>query len=95
MNYQTTPTRFPRRNFLRISAVALSMPALISLSERRARAAEASGSLKGRIYKSLKIGMVQVPGSLTEKFKALKELGFDGVEMDIPGMDVEDRKSVV
>ena len=95
MNYQTTPTRFPRRNFLRISAVALSMPALISLSERRARAAEASGSLKGRIYKSLKIGMVQVPGSLTEKFKALKELGFDGVEMDIPGMDVEQTRNAI
>lgn len=45
-------------------------------------------SLKGRIYKTLKIGMVSVEGTLTEKFSAVKEAGFDGIEMDSPGMDV-------
>lgn len=38
-----------------------------------------------RYRKAVKIGMVQVPGSLTDKFKVLKELGFDGVELDSPG----------
>jgi len=35
--------------------------------------------------KAVKIGMVQVTGNLTEKFKTLKELGFDGVELNSPG----------
>lgn len=34
--------------------------------------------------KAVKIGMVRTEGSLTERFKLLKELGFDGVEMDSP-----------
>lgn len=46
-------------------------------------------SLKGRIYKTLKIGMVGVEGSLTDKFKAAKAAGFAGIEMDSPGMNVE------
>ena len=49
-------------------------------------------SLEGRIYKTLKIGMVGVKGSLTEKFKAAKEAGFAGIEMDSPGMNVEETK---
>lgn len=35
--------------------------------------------------KAVKIGMVRVDGTLTDKFKLLKELGFDGVELDSPG----------
>ena len=35
--------------------------------------------------KAVKIGMVRIDGSLTDKFKLLKELGFDGVELDSPG----------
>ncbi len=51
--------------------------------------------LKGRLYKTLKVGMVQVKGSLTEKFRAVKEAGFDGIEMDSPGMDVEATKLAI
>ena len=36
------------------------------------------------IKKCLKIGMVNVEGTLEERFRLLKELGFDGVEMDSP-----------
>lgn len=36
------------------------------------------------IYKSLKFGMVQEPGSILEKFQLLAELGYDGVEVDAP-----------
>ncbi|MDP1563620.1 MAG: sugar phosphate isomerase/epimerase family protein [Pirellulaceae bacterium] len=46
-------------------------------------------SLKGRLYKTLKIGMVGVEGTLIDKFNACKEAGFDGIEMDSPGMDVK------
>lgn len=52
-------------------------------------------SLKGRIYKTLKIGMVGVDGNLTDKFKAAKEAGFQGIEMNSPGMNVaETRKAI-
>jgi hexulose-6-phosphate isomerase len=37
-----------------------------------------------RIYKTLKRGMVEVEGSLTEKFKAAKEAGFAAIELDSP-----------
>ncbi len=85
----------PRRAFLRTSAVALAVPAFLNWNVPGVRAAETEGSLKGRIYKSLKIGMVQIPGSLTDKFRALKELGYDGVEMDSPGMKVEETKRAI
>ncbi len=52
-------------------------------------------SLKGRIYKTLKIGMVKVKGSLTDKFKAAKEAGFDGIEMDSPGMNVQETLTAI
>ena len=37
-----------------------------------------------RIYHSVKIGMVNLEGSLVDKFQALKELGYDGVELNSP-----------
>ncbi len=49
--------------------------------------AENSGSAtseKTRIKKSLKFGMVKEELSIEEKFRMLKDLGFDGVEMDSP-----------
>jgi hexulose-6-phosphate isomerase len=45
--------------------------------------------LKGRIRKTLKQGMVNVEGDLIAKFKAAQIAGFDGIEMDSPGMNVE------
>ena len=38
------------------------------------------------IYKSIKLGMFNEKGlSIEDKFKVLKDLGFDGVELDSPG----------
>jgi hexulose-6-phosphate isomerase len=34
--------------------------------------------------KAVKIGMVNIEGTLLDKFKLLKEIGFDGVELDSP-----------
>ncbi len=52
-------------------------------------AAAASGHLlspgERRCKKAVKLGMVQVEGSLTDRFALLKKLGFDGVELDSPG----------
>lgn len=52
-------------------------------------------SLKDRIYKTLKIGMVNIKGSLTEKFIAARDAGFAGIEMDSPGMNVAETKKAI
>ena len=53
-----------------------------------------SGSSTMKLKKCLKIGMVNIEGSLLEKFKVLKEVGFDGVEMDSPsGVDWDEVRS--
>jgi L-ribulose-5-phosphate 3-epimerase len=73
-----------RRRFVQgTAALAATAPAI-------GMAAFQEPTLKGRLYKTLKIGMVSVPGSLTEKFKAAKEAGFHGIEMNSPGMNVEE-----
>lgn len=52
-------------------------------------------TLKGRLYKTLKIGMVNVPGSLTDKFNAAKEAGFHGIELNAPGINVEEVRNAI
>ena len=55
------------------SALALTMsPAIGRLSDRPLH------------FKSLKIGMIQDGSSILEKFQLVKELGFDGVELNSP-----------
>lgn len=44
----------------------------------------ASNGEPKRFLKSVKYGMVQVEGTLREKFQLLKDLGFDGIELDSP-----------
>lgn len=55
----------------------------------------AEPSLQGRLYKTLKIGMVKVGGTLTDKFNAAKEAGFHGIELNAPGMDIEETKKAI
>lgn len=73
-----------RRSFL---GTALATSALAA-APARLLGGEESVSLKGRVYKTLKIGMVRVKGSLTDKFKVAKEAGFEGVELGAPGIDI-------
>lgn len=84
-----------RREFLETTATGVAALATFRPATLAADAPAAPHSLKGRIFKTLKIGMVNVPGSLTDKFKVLKEVGFDGVEMDAPGMKVDDTKQAI
>ncbi len=95
---QTLDSRSPfsRRKFLQHSAAsALAVGA--AASGGQALAADAvSDPLKGRIFKTLKIGMVKVKdASLTEKFKVAKEAGFQGIELSCPGSDVEEVKKAI
>ena len=81
-----------RRRFLQTSAVLAAASTLTGDVEAKA---ENRVSLKGRIYKTLKIGMIGVKGTLTEKFAAAKAAGFAGVEMNSPGMNVEETKKAI
>lgn len=60
-----------------------------------AAAAPVPKSLKGRLYKTLKIGMVRVQGSLIDKFNAAKDAGFDGIELNAPGVNVDEAKRAI
>lgn len=66
-------------------AVAAGMLANTSLAGEIKHATEPR-----RILKTLKIGMVKVKGSLTDKFAAAKQAGFDGIELNSPGIDVDE-----
>lgn len=80
-----------RRQFVQwTTAAAVSGPLL-------ARGAEETkdGYLRGRLYKTLKIGMVRAGKSLEEKFAIAKEAGFDGIELNAPGIDVEEVRAAI
>lgn len=78
---------FSRRGFLDVSAAA-SVGAAIG-SGSFVWGGE-KGPLSGRFFKTLKIGMIKEGKTLTEKFLAAKEAGFDGVELNAPGFKVEE-----
>lgn len=71
-----------RRDFIQGCSAAAALATLphISLAAEVAAPSETK-----RLKNAVKIGMVDVPGTLTEKFTVLKELGFDGVELNSPG----------
>lgn len=72
-----------RRNFLHASAAAT---AAVALANQPIQAANDSPmKTPNGFNKAVKIGMVKVPGSLTEKMKLLAELGYDGIELNSPG----------
>jgi L-ribulose-5-phosphate 3-epimerase len=54
-----------------------------------------SGYLNGRLYKTLKIGMVKMDVSLADKFKAANAAGFDGIELNLPDTRVEEAKAAI
>ena len=90
-----------RRTFLHSSAVAIAAGVVVNnlatgMAEPGARSlVTGADGLKGRVWKTLKIGMVNVPGSLTDKFQAVKAAGFEGIEMDAPGMNVEETRIAI
>ena len=79
------PDEIGRRTFLKSATAAATVAGLAaSIAEPSAAAAADTSAGGPKIKKSLKFGMVQGSGSLLEKFKLLKELGFDGAELDSP-----------
>jgi L-ribulose-5-phosphate 3-epimerase len=91
MNALPTSTR---RQFLNRASL-LTAGTLFSGLHRSFAAPDVPDALAGRIYKTLKIGMIKGGANLTEKFKIAKEAGFKGVEMGFPGNDVAETKKAV
>ncbi|HIF01674.1 MAG TPA: sugar phosphate isomerase/epimerase [Planctomycetes bacterium] len=90
-----THSDFSRRSFLRSSSAATLAAAIAVGHSSEAAVPAAPDTLKGRLYKTLKIGMVKVEGSLTDKFNAAKAAGFDGIELNAPGTIVEEAKQAI
>jgi L-ribulose-5-phosphate 3-epimerase len=87
----TQITNLARRRFLQSSALLMA-----ASPWEIGRASEVSESvLEGRLFKTLKIGMVRVEGSLTDKFRVAKEAGFDGIELNAPGIDVAETRQAI
>jgi len=94
-----------RRSFLQRSmtlsaatlSAAFSAVALTTRSTSLLAATQDSLADKepARILKTLKIGMVNVPGSLPAKFTAAAAAGFDGIELDSPGFSVDEAKKAI
>ncbi len=85
-----------RRQFVQSSAALLAASPWLSRAIPAAQAAPAGEvKLAGRVYKTLKFGMVRVNGSLVDKFNAVKAAGFDGIEIDAPGANVEEVKQAI
>jgi hexulose-6-phosphate isomerase len=92
-----------RRKFLGATAASgLSLSILPGSSVAKANAVrrfalqDQPPGLKGRILKTLKQGMVQTSGKLlVDKFLTARAAGFDGIEMDSPGMDVEATRAAI
>lgn len=76
------PPPFSRRAFLHGSALA-SLAAAIGPLRIQAESSDLPAGLA--IKKSLKWGMIRVQGSVLDKFRLLRSIGFDGVELDSPG----------
>lgn len=72
------PRPLDRRTFLQ-SAGALAAAGALA-SGTTSFAGEPDKTMK----KAVKWGMIQIKGSVLDKFKLMKELGFDGMELDSP-----------
>lgn len=83
-----------RREFLKITGAAVAVGQVAGGAGAALAAAQSttpSASANPPVFKkSLKLGMVQGDMSILEKFKLLKEVGFDGVEPDAPGTSVKE-----
>ncbi|HVC92790.1 MAG TPA: sugar phosphate isomerase/epimerase family protein [Pirellulales bacterium] len=71
-----------RRTFLRSTGAALAIATAATATGATTLAAEKPDAKK--MKKAVKWGMIQHEGSVLDKFKLLKELGYDGVELDAP-----------
>lgn len=91
-----------RRTFLKTATAATVVGGLSSswaFGEDKSQPAINARSVKAAsdkwLLKTLKIGMVGVPGTLTDKFKAAKQAGFDGIELNAPGINLDEARRAI
>lgn len=85
----TIPRHLTRREFLHKSAATAASATFIGtgtigFGKTTSEKKPADVSAKGRIYKTVKWGMIATGGSVLEKFRLMKELGYDGMELVSP-----------
>ncbi len=83
-----------RRQFIHHASLATTAVAVGGSWTASARADD-DAKPAPRLRKTLKIGMVRVPGSLADKFIAVRSAGFEGVELDAPGFNVAEVKAAI
>jgi len=81
-----TDTATSRRDFLAASTATVALGATATNSV----AADTKPKPVVPLKRAVKIGMVREGKTLTEKFKLLKDLGYDGVELDSPSRVTRD-----
>ncbi|HWB20276.1 MAG TPA: sugar phosphate isomerase/epimerase family protein, partial [Phycisphaerales bacterium] len=81
-----------RRDFVgRVGAIAAASFATAASARSAEQDVQSQpGANSDRIQKAVGLGMVEEPLSLADKFKLLRDLGFDGVEIDRPSDDDPD-----
>ena len=88
MSSDSVPNAFDRRDFLK-STGAIAAATLASSGFPALAAAPPEKKFK----KALKYSMVDVKGPLVETFKMLKEIGYEGIDMDRPADRAEVRQA--
>jgi L-ribulose-5-phosphate 3-epimerase len=86
MKRLTTPA-LDRREFFKTTSALVAGAAVFGAAPQLLVAATSTPSAmagKGRIYKTVKWGMIQTGGSVLDKFRVMKELGYDGMELVSP-----------
>jgi hexulose-6-phosphate isomerase len=67
-----------RRTFLSTTTAALAASPLLSVAQ------DAAAKKRPKIKKAVNLGMCGVKGSMTDKFKAIRDAGFEGIELNLP-----------
>src|SRR5436305_112370 len=81
-----------RRDFLKTTALASAAVGVTSLLGEKASA----GSNTGKIKKAVSLGMIGEKLPLIDKLKLVKDLGFDGIELNSPcGVDRDELKKAL
>ena len=75
---------YSRREFLKTPGAALKGAAMVKVAAVGSQLACGVESGGRRVKKCLKYSMVEEEGTILERFRMLKEIGFDGVELDSP-----------
>jgi L-ribulose-5-phosphate 3-epimerase len=82
--------RTNRRSFLAVTSTTTAAALAATMLPSSRTFAQEPDKKTPRLKKAVKFGMIG-GGSIEDKFKLIKELGFDGVEMDSPSdVDVEE-----